>query len=389
MSEVDTSSKGSGCLVTAEDRPKVFISFIYFGTFLVYGASATVLGAALPSLASDFNHSKSQFGLGFTSRGMGYLVGTILSAYILQLKRFENSKSLLTAVSLLITGIATAVVTLSTNFPVAIFMFFVQGIGFGGIDTMGNCGLPEMWGKRVQPWMQAMHSCFGLGGIIGPAMVGSMGYVFAFRMVGLMSFVPLLALVCPYILQTVSGSSLRGEGWNSLHDGDIEVVVELNGAQQNTADEAGRTSTDLKAEDRISDDSQEKQIMAPLYIRLLVASFFFIYVGAETGYAGWVASYAILIDVTQNKSKAAYLSAIFWAFLTLGRILAVPSAVYFSATTMIRAQLTLIVLGSLFVAMFFSISYSSACYVSGFIGFALSSIFPVMMTIFSDYGYTM
>lgn len=382
--------KGSGCLVTAEDKPKVFYSFVYFVTFLVYGASATVLGAAMPSLSSDFHRSKSQFGLGFTSRGIGYLVGTILSAYLLQIKALADSKGLLTAVSLLITGVATSVVTLSTNFPLAIIMFFIQGIGFGGIDTMGNCGLPEMWGKRVQPWMQAMHSCFGLGGIVGPAMVGSIGYVSAFRIVGLMSFGPVLTLCIPYIIERMGNGSLRQEGWNSLHDGEAEKVIELSTVKHQLADETGLNNETGNKSDKVESTEEEgKQIIAPFHIRMLVAFFFFIYVGAETGYAGWVASYAILIDVTDNKSKAAYLSAIFWALLTVGRILAVPCAVYFSASTMIRAQLALIVIGAIFVPMFFGISYTTACWVTGFIGFALSSIFPVMMTIFSDYGFTM
>jgi hypothetical protein len=316
---------------------------------------------------------------------MGYLVGTILSAYLLQLKSLTNSKLLLTAASLLITGIATFIVTLSTNFPLAIFMFFLQGIGFGGIDTMGNCGLPEMWGKRVQPWMQAMHSCFGLGGIVGPAMVGSMGYVFAFRMVGIMSFGPIVVLSFPSIVQKIIGGSLRSEGWNSIHDGDTDQVIELSVIKHEVAEETG---TGDQAKDVTAADD-DKQVIAPLYIRLLVTSFFFIYVGAETGYAGWVASYAILVDVTQNKSKAAYLSAIFWALLTVGRILAIPCAVYFSAITMIRTQLALVVSGAVLVILFFDVSYTSACWVSGYIGFALSSMFPVMMTIFTEYGFAM
>jgi fucose permease len=120
-----------------------------------------------------------------------------------------------------------------------------------------------------------------------------------------------------------------------------------------------------------------------------VTFFFFVYVGAETGYAGWVPTYSIITHVTANRSKAAYLSAIFWGALTLGRILAVPAAIYFSATTMIRIQLFMIVVAVLASAMFFRISYPVACWICGFIGFALSSIFPVMMTLFSDYGFEM
>lgn len=399
-SVVSTGIQGSGCVIRGEDRPLVLMSLLYFGAFLVYGASATVLGAALPSLSSEFDRSKSEFGLGFTSRGIGYFCGTLLSAYVLQLKAFEKSKSWITAISLMVTGVAGGVVTLSTNFPVAIMMFFVQGIGFGGIDTVGNCGLPEMWGRRVQPWMQAMHSCFGLGGIVGPSLVGSLGYIAAFRIIAFMSFVPFLCLLSPIILQRcVNDRHIRTQGWNTLpEDADVERTIELSVVdhaqgsidpqQVSALDPTGPQNGSGSSNDT-ADDESASTVIAPSYITFIVAFFFFIYVGAETGYAGWVPTYAILIDVTQNKSKAAYLSAIFWAALTAGRFLAIPSAVFISATAMIRIQLLLIIIGGVCTVLFFGSSYSAACWVTGFVGFALSSIFPVMMTLFGDYGFAM
>jgi hypothetical protein len=41
---------------------------------------------------------------------------------------------------------------------VGLFFFFVQGLGFGGIDTMANCVLPELWGRRLQAWMPKEES---------------------------------------------------------------------------------------------------------------------------------------------------------------------------------------------------------------------------------------
>jgi hypothetical protein len=42
----------------------------------------------------------------------------------------------------------------TTSFGLILALFFFQGIGFGGIDMMANCALPEFWELRAQPWMQ-------------------------------------------------------------------------------------------------------------------------------------------------------------------------------------------------------------------------------------------
>lgn len=407
MSEKGSISTNQGsvydmCGLSPVDRPKATLSLVYFGAFLAYGASATILGAALPSLASDFHESRSAFGAAFTSRGMGYMFGTILSAFILQTKSLTNFKPLLTSLALLITGLATLLITTNTNFPAVIVCFFIQGIGFGGIDTIGNCGLPEMWGRRVQPWMQAMHSFFGIGGVVGPAFVGGLGYIAAFRIVAIISCLPLVSLFIPSLIKLVVGNSLNGNNgsnsspsssagatWQNLSD--VEEVIELS-VMHSTSSTNDKTSKDeniTKDEQPSAVDEDAATLIAPLFVKLIVVAFFFIYVGAETGYAGWVPTYALLSEVTVDKSAAAYLSAIFWAALTIGRIIAVPLAVFISASSMIRIQLTLAIIASILTATIFTYSYSTAAFTTGFVGFALSSMFPVMMTIFGDYGFAM
>jgi FHS family Na+ dependent glucose MFS transporter 1 len=292
-------------------------------------------------------------GFVFTSRGIGYLVGILLSAYILSFKDKFISKELLAALSQIICGLTLFFVDKTSWFPLCIFLYVVQGTFFGIINTVTNCLLPEIWGKRAQPWMQAMHSCFGIGAIIGPALVGYFGYQLDFFLLSVTSFVPCVMIL---LYRTL------GMG-HSNHEHDHS------------------SSKESKNEDA------NKGRDAPLSFKLIVSAFFLFYVGAEAGYAGWISSYALLEEITDNESKAAYLSSIFWAALTFGRLVAIPAAIFLSSFQLIVIQLVLSVIAGVLCLTILPVSYTFACFVSGFSGFALSAMFPVMITIFGDYGY--
>lgn len=348
--------KSSGCVITADDEPNVAASVVCCLCFVAYGASAAGLGPALPTLATHFHKTTSQLGMAFTIRGLGYLAGTVGSAGVLSIDNNIFSKEMMTCIALVVTGVTCGVVASTDSFGLALACFFVQGIGFGGVDTMANCVLPELWGRRVQPWMQAMHSCFGFGAVIGPTLVGALSYRAAFNFIALASFSPLVLLLS-------------------------YKFVKSNPCQP--------AAEHVELEHGNETDNKDAGVIAPLFLQLMVCYFFFTYVGAETGFAGWVPSYALDEGITTSPSQAAYLSSIFWAALTAGRVLAVPAAVFISATAMIRIQLAMIVVCCLAGLVALRISYPVACIVCGFMGFSLSSIFPVMMTLFGDYGFAM
>ncbi len=352
--------QAAGCVVTKDDIPYVIASFSCCLIFIVYGASAASLGPALPALSQHYGKSISEMGATFTSRGVGYLIGTLFSAWVLSFKNIPYSKEFMAATSELVCGLSLIFITQTNNFALCVVLFFVQGITYGMIDTLTNCALPEMWGRRVGPWMQAMHSCFGIGAIIGPALIGGFGYGVDFYVIAVSSLLPFLSIVLSNFLgygnKKVNSDSAEGSG----NEGESDASTQEGEGE-------GRA--------------------APLSFKLIVSLFFFIYVGAETGFAGWIPSYSLIEDVTQSDSKAAYLSAIFWAALTAGRILAIPTAIFLSSSSMIRVQLALGVITGFLSLTILTSSYSIASFVSGFAGFSLAAMFPVMMTIFGDYGY--
>ena len=74
---------------------------------------------------------------------------------------------------------------------------------------------------------------------------------------------------------------------------------------------------------------------------VLVALFFFLYVGAEVSFGGWIYTYALrqtgadFATDPQLSASAAYLASAFWGALTAGRLLAIPLALRLRARTIL------------------------------------------------------
>lgn len=127
----------------------------------------------------------------------------------------------------------------------------------------------------------------------------------------------------------------------------------------------------------------------PWLLKFLLSTFFFVYVGMEIGFAGWISSYVILANLTNSRANAAYATSVFFSALAAGRVLAIPLAVFVSNSTMLRVQLSLTLVSAVIVVVISPISYNLAVVSSGAMGLACSSLFPLVMTLVGDYGYSM
>jgi len=66
----------------------------------------------------------------------------------------------------------------------------------------------------------------------------------------------------------------------------------------------------------------------------LIGVYLLLYVGAETSYGGWIFTYAVRV-YNFEEADAAYLSSVFWASITVGRLIAVPISIYFTPRTIL------------------------------------------------------
>jgi fucose permease len=91
--------------------------------------------------------------------------------------------------------------------------------------------------------------------------------------------------------------------------------------------------------------------------------------------------------VTNSQSDAAYLGSIYWGAITLGRVIAIFVAIYLTATQMVRIKLVMCIAFSVVMVFIASTNYMNCAISAALFGFAVSSIFPLAMTVLTDYGF--
>lgn len=100
-------------------------------------------------------------------------------------------------------------------------------------------------------------------------------------------------------------------------------------------------------------------------------------------------TFSLKVGIAADESAAAYLTAVFYGSLAVGRIVSVPASMFLSSTSMVRIQLLVSLMGG--VAFFFlgQSSYALAYVSCSVFGAGLSALFPLMLVLPIDYGLTM
>ncbi|KAJ1411990.1 major facilitator superfamily domain-containing protein, partial [Ochromonadaceae sp. CCMP2298] len=342
-----------GCIVTSADTPLVAISVACFAAFIVYGACGAALGAAMPGLSRALGHSEARVGLAFSVRGSGFLAATLGSAAIMGVQRKPLSAEVLTTLGAVLMGAATFCMAMTDSYSLVMALSVFQGMGFGMIDTLSNCLLPELWRTRIGPWMQGLHMCYGIGAMIGPGLVGYVGYQSTYIIIGCAAFLPLmglqgyrLALRMLYGADKanaiVAGASAGAGGGD--RDRDYSAASMLEDDELDLQDTMFDARTD--SETSLVEMGEPEQHPVPPLLRYAITLFYFFYGGCESGYAGWIVVFALKVGLTTSESGATHLASVFWAGLTLGRLLSIITAMHFTATALLRTHL----LASLFCA---------------------------------------
>jgi fucose permease len=244
--------------------------------------------------------------------------------------------------------------------------------------------------------MQALHAMFAVGALIGPAVIGLLGYRPALRWMCISLLYPTMHTTVSGIIRVLRPNDRPKDGLESPGAAEaVEAALQQAGriSDQGSSDKALSAGDDaIVSQIASSDDAQPDAAGlggagVPPSVRVLITLFFFVYVGIEVGFAGWVPTYALLTEATDSESKAAYLSSLFFVGLALGRIVSVPLSIYLSTKVMIRSELTISVVGSLLVFFFSSGNYEFSTMGCFAFGAGLGSLFPMMLIMVNDYGF--
>jgi fucose permease len=266
----------SGQPAMLERKEKVSKTVAYYVSFIALGLGLASLGPTLPGLAEHTRTELSQISYLFTANSIGYLLGSLLGgrSYDRLPGHPMMAVALMTMTSMMVLAPLMSLLWALTG--------VLLGLGFaqGTLDVGGNTLLVWVHRHRVGPFMNGLHFFFGVGAFLSPIIIAravsiSGDITWAYWALALL-MVP-IAIWLPF----------------------------LPSPEMKTTSKEGFVS----------------QTNYPLVA--LVALFFFLHVGAEISYGGWIFTYAVTLKLT-NKTIAAYLTSAFWGSLTLGRLVAIP-----------------------------------------------------------------
>jgi FHS family Na+ dependent glucose MFS transporter 1 len=308
----------------AERMPQ---TIAYFAAFVALGLSSSSMGPTLPGLAENTRTSLQSISFLFTARSLGYLIASSRGGKLYDKRRGNR----VMAVALMGMAMLLALVPLLPNLSLLFVAILLIGIAEGALENGGNTLLVWIHGKRVAPFMNALHFFFGVGALLAPIIVVQAMEFNPNIKVAYWALALLILPVAFWVLRLPSPAPLTVGNENSTAQVNNRLVASI-------------------------------------------AVFFFLYLGAEVGFGGWIYTYAISLNLS-NARVAAYLTSAFWGSLTVGRLIAIPLATRVKPRVILISNLLGCVM-SVTVILIWSQSFVAVCLGAIGLGLAMASIFP-------------
>lgn len=319
-------------------RTRLYVTVGYCAAFIALGLTTASLGPTLTDLATNTRAALAQISYGFTARALGYLLGSFLSGRLYD-RRPGNP---VMGTTLLLMALSMALVPIIPVLWVLIAVLLLLGMFEGAVDVGGNTLLVWVHGEKVGPYMNALHFFFGVGAFVSPIVVA--------RTLAASSSVTWAYWILALLIVPVAVAVLRLPSPSS--------PAEERAASGGTLSTAPRHT--------------------PAVLVALIAAFLFMYVGSETSFGGWIATYAKAAGLG-DAATAAYLTSVFWGALTVGRLISIPLAARLRPRTLLLGDLIGCLLSVLIVIIWSGAPV--ALWIGTFgAGFSMASIFPTMIS---------
>ncbi|MFJ4620451.1 MFS transporter [Streptomyces sp. NPDC088812] len=268
--------------------------------FVLIGALQAFYGPAIPALREEFGLAPSAAGLALSAHFIGGVVGVLLFDRLYG--RTGNRRIL--GASYLLMALGAAGFALAPTWPLALTAALLAGLGFGGIDYGLNQLFAVGFGHRSAALLNILNAHFGVGAILGPALIGAVGadrheVVFlAFALANL----PLL--LC-----------LKGVRDRAPRPGEADADADAESAAVPGSPAVARSLASVLA------------VFVALYV---------LHVGIEAGVGGWEPTH--LEAVGYGAGIAATATSVYWLMMTAGRFLVAPLALRFSAPAIVTVS---------------------------------------------------
>jgi FHS family Na+ dependent glucose MFS transporter 1 len=311
-------------------RSRLKKTLSYYVSYIALGFVMGVIGPTLPRLAEQTATRLSEISFLFTSHALGYLFGSLMSGYL-----YDKTKGHpIIAASLFIMSAVLLLIPVVPWLWVLLCLLFFLGIAEGWLDVGGNTLLVWVHGEKVGPFMNGLHFFFGLGAFLAPIIVA----------------------------RTVQLSDDINWAYWTLAIAVFPIFLVF---------------TMLKSPAIKKPPHRDESQASNTVLIVLISIFFFLHVGSELSFGGWIYSFALRMGIARE-AGAAYLTSAYWGSLTLGRLIGVPISMKLKPRTMLIID----VVGSIaacIVILAGSRSQAAVWIGTVFMGLSLASLFPTSL----------
>jgi fucose permease len=287
-------------------------------TLLLMGMLAAAYGPLLTFLMRRFQVGLPVAGLVFGAHFGGALLGVLM--FMRGLERIRGRVALTGALVLL--GLGCAGVALAPSWPLLLGGVFLIGVGFGALDVGINQLVVHSANPGRAALLNALNAAYAIGAVVAPLLIAAAGA----RYPGLYAGGAVLAAIVIF-------------GWRGVSGGLAPPVSNGRAAGSH----------------------------AGLILAFIIANM--LYVGVETGIAGWMPTH--LQGIGYSVVAAARLTSGFWLAMAVGRFLVAPLTLRLGEPVIVLSGIGIAVL-ALMAALV--PAAAPAAYVLA--GLAIAPIFP-------------
>jgi MFS transporter, FHS family, glucose/mannose:H+ symporter len=304
--------------------------------FLVTGIVMTFLGPMLPALSARWSLTDEQAGYLLFAQFFSSMFGMLASASLVQ--RIGYRLTFIIGLLMMASGMSLLV---SGPWLQGMIAVCVLGFGHGVTTPAGNLRTAEVNPERRASALSVINAVWGIGAVSSPflAAIAQRAHKIPLFLYG--TAAALLALLLAFAFARFQ------------------------------PDTRARTTPSSAPEDSILNHR-----MLPV-----ICVLFFVYVGTEVSFGGWLASYARRMgsDAGQQHSFWAMTTSFFWGALLIGRALAPAALKFHKETAVAKIGLTLALAGGLTIVA----AHEMALLIPGAIlsGLGMASIFPISVSL--------
>jgi fucose permease len=322
-------------------RAGLLILLLAYAGFIGLGLSNSLMGVAWPSIRGTFGQPLDALGIFLIGNTVGYMIASSFSGRLLA----RMSAGMMLASSCGLAAISLLAAGSAPSWPALVAFGFVAGLSGGAIDGGLNAYAAAHFSPRAMNWL---HACFGIGATLGPAIM--------------------------------TGVIVGGLGWRVGYwiGGAVQLALALCFAwtRQIWRDPTPRSA----AAEPVRGAALAATLRLPM--TWLGITLFFAYTGVEIAAGQWI--YSLL---TESRGVLAALAgawvSLYWASLTLGRILFGFAVQRVSPTMLLRWCMA----GAVLSALLIWVNGAPWLAFAGIalMGLSLAPQFPLLISATPDY----